>query len=83
MCGDLDQRDLAWRDEAQAILQYHWGSAYVIAWTGDGKWVAQRRDNRESVTADTPEELIRRIRRNYDANPVPRLLQSVPDDEEG
>jgi hypothetical protein len=52
-------------------LLHHWGSAYLIFHT-DGRWLAQRRDNRATVRADDPDKLHRAILADYNAHPVPR-----------
>ncbi len=55
-------------------LEFHWGSAYDIAIVG-GMWTAQRRDGRGGRLADpSPEGLLRQIRADYAAMPVPRDL---------
>lgn len=53
-------------------LRWHWGSAYVIDCFDVERWVAQRRDDRATLTASTPEELLRRIGDDYTRRPVPR-----------
>ena len=62
MGDDLDMNDLRW----------HWGTAYVISHPCPDVWVAQRRDNRETLRAGTPAELRDRIVADYTARPVPR-----------
>jgi hypothetical protein len=62
---DRDERDL---DE----VRYHWGGAYVIARTGPGVWLAQRRDDRAVLRAESVAELAEAIRADYAARPVPR-----------
>jgi len=52
-------------------LMHHWGSAYLIFRPPRG-WLAQRRDNRETVQADDPDALHRAIIADYNAHPVPR-----------
>jgi hypothetical protein len=59
-------------DDALADLRHHWGDAYVIAQTGPGVWLAQRRDNRAVLRAESVDELGRAIRADYQARPVPR-----------
>lgn len=54
-------------------LRWHWGEAYVIECYGLGRWVAQRRDTHETLTAESPEELNGRISEDYRRKPVPRL----------
>ena len=53
-------------------LQWHWSSAYVIARTGPGVWLAQRRDDRAVLRAESVAELGEKIRADYAARPVPR-----------
>ena len=61
------------RDEQDlGELQFHWGSAYVIARTGPGTWLAQRRDDRAVLRAESVAELGEKIRADYAAKPVPR-----------
>lgn len=55
-------------------LRFHWGDAYDIA-TADGVFTARRRDGRGGVLADpVPEGLLRQIRADYTALPVPRSI---------
>ena len=63
--GEDGARDL---DE----LRWHWGSAYLIDRFGPGRWVAQRRDSRATISADNPESLHDRIAADYQQRPVPR-----------
>lgn len=58
-------------DEALEELRWHWGDAYSISLL-DGRWLAQRHDTRETLTADTPEALNQAIFADYTAKPVPR-----------
>ena len=54
-----------------ADLQWHWGGAYLI--TGmSGRWLAQRRDDGQTLTAPGPEELAELITEDYGARPVSR-----------
>lgn len=53
-------------------LRWHWGSAYLIEYLGDYRWIAQRRDNRATLRADSPEGLRDLIIADYSARPVPR-----------
>ena len=55
-----------------ADLIWHWGSAYVITHPCPDAWLAQRRDNRDTIRASTPAELRDRIVADYTARPVPR-----------
>jgi hypothetical protein len=63
--SERDEHDL---DE----LQFHWSGAYVIARTAPGVWLAQRRDNRAVLRADSPAELRDKITEDYERRPVPR-----------
>ncbi len=53
-------------------LHWDWGSAYVILVRWPDIWVAQRRDNRQTVTASGPEKLRKAIREDYQRSPVKR-----------
>lgn len=59
------------QDEALEDLQHHWGEAYLIEYLG-GRFVAQRRDSRETISADTARDLLELIRADYSQRPVPR-----------
>ena len=52
-------------------LQHHYGEAYVIADMGR-YWLAQRRDDRVMIRAETAGELLEKIRADYARKPVPR-----------
>jgi len=53
-------------------LRFHWGSAYDIGFAG-GMWTARRKDGRGGTLADpSPGGLLRQIRADYAAQPVPR-----------
>ena len=52
-------------------LRHHWGEAYLIHRLG-ARWVAQRRDSRESFSSGTAAGLTELIRADYAARPVPR-----------
>jgi hypothetical protein len=62
--SDRDERDL---DE----LRWHWSTAYLIHHLGD-RWVAQRRDSRETISAPTAAGLGELITQDYAARPVAR-----------
>ena len=64
------------RKAAVRELDFHWGEAYVI-FSGDGVYSATRLDDRRVLTAGSPDELREKIRKDYDARPVPR--ECVPD----
>ncbi len=53
-------------------LRWHWGGAYLISFFEPDKWVAQRRDNRETLRADSPADLREKITADYTAHPVSR-----------
>jgi hypothetical protein len=59
-------------------LRWHWGEAYLIDCLSDYRWVAQRRDNRETLRADGPEELRDLIVADYTAQPVSRSVAVHP-----
>jgi len=55
-------------------LEFHWGSAYHVA-IASAVFTATRRDGRGTRLADpSPEGLLRQIRADYSALPVPRDL---------
>ena len=58
--------------DALADLDHHWGSAYVVAHPEPDVWVAQRRDTRETIRAQSADELFAAILADYSAKPVPR-----------
>jgi hypothetical protein len=62
--SDRDERDL---DE----LRWHWDGAYLIHRLG-ARWVAQRRDSRESFSAASADGLRELIIADYNNRPVPR-----------
>ena len=55
-----------------ASLQHHWGSAYWISHPAPDVWLAQRRDTRETLRAESASELLDLIRDDYVAHPVSR-----------
>jgi len=55
-------------------LRWHWGGAYLISFSGPDNWVAQRRDNRQTIRADSPGDLLEKIRADYAAHPVSRRI---------
>lgn len=59
-------------DQHLQDLRYHWGSCYLIAHPGPDRWVAQRLDDRATLTAADPESLRVAIRADYVRKPVPR-----------
>jgi hypothetical protein len=62
-----------WNDPLGALM-WHWGSAYIIGCHGAGLWIAQRRDTRETLRAETPLGLRDKIIADYTTRPVPRDL---------
>jgi hypothetical protein len=54
-------------------LQFHWGSAYLITGAA-GHWIAMRRDNGQTLSASSPDELHTLIIEDYEARPVARDL---------
>jgi hypothetical protein len=54
-------------------LRWHWGDAYLIRYLG-GRWVAQRRDSHETISADDPAALLDLIRQDYGRRPVSRAV---------
>ena len=63
-------------------LRWHWGGAYLISFFEPDVWVAQRRDNREVLRADNPEDLRDLIVADYNANPVSRQVAPGADQPE-
>lgn len=55
-------------------LRWHWGDAYLISFFEPDVWVAQRRDNGETLRADNPVDLRERITADYTAAPVSRQV---------
>jgi hypothetical protein len=55
-----------------AELQHHWGSAYIVAHPGADTWIAERRDDHQTLRAESAVELLEKIRANYAAHPVSR-----------
>jgi hypothetical protein len=61
-------------------LRWHWGGAYLISFFEPDVWVAQRRDNRATLRADSPADLRDLIYEDYTANPVSRQVAPGSDD---
>jgi hypothetical protein len=60
-------------------LRWHWGSAYLIHHPMPDVWIAERRDDHETLRADSPERLLDLIRKDYSDRPVSRAVSlSVP-----
>ena len=55
-------------------LRWHWGGAYLISFFEPDNWVAQRRDNRQTLRADSPADLREKIVADYTAHPVSRSV---------
>jgi hypothetical protein len=55
-----------------ASLRWHWGSAYDIRNPLPRVWIAERRDTRDALRADSPVALRDLIVADYTARPVPR-----------
>jgi hypothetical protein len=53
-------------------LRWHWGDAYLIHFFRPDKWVAQRRDSHETMSAYSPVVLREKITADYNARPVSR-----------
>ncbi len=64
-------------DEPLDELRWHWGDAYLIHFFGPGKWVAQRRDSHETMSADSPVILREKITADYNARPVSRQFDGL------
>jgi hypothetical protein len=60
--------------EPLAELRHHWGSAYVIEQLGKDLYLAQRRDDRAVLRAESPGELLEKIRDDYAVHPVSRRI---------
>jgi hypothetical protein len=60
--------------EAWEQLQFHWDDAYIFRHIpGSAEpFTAQRRDNREVITAEDPFELMQKVSEDYRIKPVPR-----------
>ena len=63
-----------WSGTELSDLRWHWGSAYVIQHPGPDLWVAQRKDDRATLRADSAWKLRDRIVADYTARPVPRSV---------
>jgi hypothetical protein len=61
-------------------LRWNWGDAYLISFFEPDNWVAQRRDNRATLRADTPLGLRDLLIADYTAHPVSRLPAPDADD---
>jgi hypothetical protein len=67
-------------DAAELIdyLRWHWGEAYRIHFFEPDRWMAQRRDTWESLTAESPLNLRDAIVADYRNKPVGRFVSSGP-----
>ncbi len=45
--------DSTWVNAELAELRHHYGSAYIIACARPGRWIVERRDNGETLTANS------------------------------
>lgn len=55
-------------------LRWHWGGAYLISYFEPDVWLAQRRDNGQTLRADNPVDLRELITADYTAAPVSRQV---------
>lgn len=58
--------------KALEALWWHWGEAYIIVHPEPDFWLAERRDNHETVRAESPEGLRDAILADYLRYPVSR-----------
>jgi hypothetical protein len=66
-------------DDPLGSLRWHWGSAYIICHPEPDIWIAERRDNHETLRATTPLGLRDEIIADYFSRPVSRAAApSVP-----
>jgi hypothetical protein len=63
--------DSDWSEPLDELI-WHWGEAYSISNPGLGIWVAERRDNHETLRESTPLGLRDKIIADYTASKVPR-----------
>jgi len=64
-----------------AELVHHYGEAYAITMHGKGmrrRWIAQRRDGENTLTAGSAEGLLVQIRADYSRHAVPRDVPHFP-----
>lgn len=66
-----EQTELLGERHQLELLRWHWSSGYAIALDNNG-WRAERRDDGTVLTEDTAERLLRLIREDFAARPVPR-----------
>lgn len=60
-----------------ASLQHHWGSAYIVAHPGADTWIAERRDDHQTLRAEAAAELLDLIRADYASRPVARRIEGA------
>jgi hypothetical protein len=60
-------------DPLEALV-WHWGDAYIIINPAPGAWAAYRRDTRELLRAEGPDELREEILADYMSHKVPRTV---------
>ena len=66
-----DQPDLMPGERADlADLRWNWPDAYTIDFTPPSQWSARRTDNDQLIEATSADELRRKIRADYWAQPV-------------
>ena len=65
-------------DEPLGALQWHWGEAYIIANPRPDIWLAVRRDDHQTLRAETPLGLRDKIIGDYTVRPVSRDLLGQP-----
>jgi hypothetical protein len=63
-------------DNPLGALRWHWGEAYTICHPEPDMWLAERRDNHETLRSDTPMGLRDAIIEDYFSRPVSR--QAAP-----
>jgi hypothetical protein len=60
-----------WDESRLESLIRGWGECYIISRPEPDLWLAQRRDDRDTLTAETADELDVAILRDYTAKPFP------------
>jgi len=56
-------------------LRWHYGEAYLIHYLSEpDRWVAQRRDSHATMSAESADGLLDRIREDYRVHPVSRRI---------
>jgi hypothetical protein len=59
-------------DEPLRALKWNWDEAYIISRPEPGVWIAERRDNHETLRDETPFGLREKIIADYAERPVRR-----------